>query len=311
MPLLAESVIAVVAASSRTKRVVFYELLVWGIHTSPYRYCSPLPIALHLRYTHPMRFCALVVCSFLLVGSLASADEVAMDRDEEAHLSFELGRRHYERGEFLEAGEAFERSHGYSGRSELLYNAYIAYRDANDDANAARTLRLYLEAVEETTEPRVVLEGRLDALEAGLAQGTPNEEEELQEVPAGPASDADSVHSEQESATPIGAVVLTLAGAAAVVSGVISGVITRGIQSDITAQCPDHTCVNVADHQADIDRGRRFARTTDALLFGGGALVLGGVLWWVLGGSDSDEESTRVTAVCADTGCQIGARGSF
>lgn len=226
----------------------------------------------------------------------ASADT---DREEEARMSFELGSRHYRRGEFRQAAEAFERSHAYSPHPALLYNAYLGYRDANDDANAARTLRGYLEGVEDTAERRVVLERRLAALEAELG---------------GDAEGGEPAPEEPSSGSPIGAIVLTSVGAAAVVAGVVTAIVTNGIHSDVAAECPNQTCANLAAQQADIDRGRRFGRTTDALLFGGGALLVGGVLWWVLGGSSGDEsasQQTNVQAMCVQSGCELGVRGSF
>lgn len=264
---------------------------------------------------------AALIASLVMMGSFlnaqaasaqdaqdASAQDASADtnRDEEARMSFELGSRHYRRGEFRQAAEAFERSHAYSPHPELLYNAYLGYRDANDDANAARTLRGYLEGVEHTAERRVVLERRLAALEAELGGD------------AEPATDVDSggesAPEEPSSGSPIGAIVLTSVGAAAVVAGVVTAIVTNGIHSDVAAECPNQTCANLAAQQADIDRGRRFGRTTDALLFGGGALLVGGVLWWVLGGSSGDEsasQQTNVQATCVQSGCELGVRGSF
>lgn len=242
--------------------------------------------------------------SLILTGSVAGAQDVGADseREEEARLSFELASRHYERGEFREAAEAFERSYAYSARPELLYNAYLSYRDVNDDSNAARTLRSYLEEVEETTESRVMLERRLAALEAELASTS---------EPAGLDAPPSA---EPSQGPPIGAIVLTAVGGAALITGVITASVTGGIHRDLTAECPNQTCSDLSAHQPDIDRGRRFARTTDALLFGGGALLAGGVLWWILGRSSDDDSAasrTNMRAMCAETGCELGVGGSF
>src|SRR5206468_2722341 len=55
--------------------------------------------------------------------------------------------------------------YGLSGRGQLLYNVYLAYRDAQDSPNAARALRGYLAAVPDA-EDREHLQARLTALEA-------------------------------------------------------------------------------------------------------------------------------------------------
>ena len=51
-----------------------------------------------------------------------------------------------------------------SKRPELLYNIYVAHRDANDAAAATAALRSYLELAEVEPSRRVNLEARLRAL---------------------------------------------------------------------------------------------------------------------------------------------------
>ncbi|MDQ3034059.1 MAG: hypothetical protein M3Y87_16710, partial [Myxococcota bacterium] len=100
--------------------------------------------------------------------SQATTSEQDMD-DERARGAFRLGRQHYEQGRFAQAATEFERAFGLSGRAQLLYNAYLAYRDARDDANAIRTLRGYLTGVQDISD-REHLEARLAAMERGLEE---------------------------------------------------------------------------------------------------------------------------------------------
>src|SRR5690606_29361700 len=79
--------------------------------------------------------------------------------DDRARGAFRLGRQYYAQGRFAEAAAEFERAYGLSGRGELLFNAYLAYRDARDDESAARTLRGYLAEVPDAPD-RPHLEAR-------------------------------------------------------------------------------------------------------------------------------------------------------
>src|SRR5690606_25712958 len=89
--------------------------------------------------------------------------------ENQAREAFERGRIHYDNGDFARAAAAFEEAYKLSGREGLLYNLYLAYRDANEQEKAAEALRNYLVKVE-VIENRAQLESRLKALEAGIAQ---------------------------------------------------------------------------------------------------------------------------------------------
>src|SRR5262245_26705132 len=80
--------------------------------------------------------------------------------DQQARGHFRLGRELYSQGRFADAAKEFEIAYGLSGRGSLLYNVYLAYRDAQDTVNAARALRGYLTAVADAPD-RPHLEARL------------------------------------------------------------------------------------------------------------------------------------------------------
>ncbi|HKU44545.1 MAG TPA: tetratricopeptide repeat protein, partial [Polyangiales bacterium] len=94
---------------------------------------------------------------------------VAAANEEAARAHFRLGRAHYDNGNFAQAAVEFEEAYRISQRAALLYNIYLAYRDANDTKNAAEALRKYL-ALEKNIENRGQLESRLAALDRSLVE---------------------------------------------------------------------------------------------------------------------------------------------
>jgi hypothetical protein len=125
----------------------------------------------------------------LVVAPRASAQEESMAQatttdtdmgDVQARGHFRLGREYYEQGRFADAAQEFEIAYGLSGRGQLLYNVYLAYRDAQDTPNAARALRGYLTAVPDAPD-HDHLQARLTALEATV---TADQEAEAARVAA-------------------------------------------------------------------------------------------------------------------------------
>lgn len=51
--------------------------------------------------------------------------------DEQARAHFRVGQSMYDAGRFAEAAHEFEEAFRLSQRSELLFNAYVAFRDAD------------------------------------------------------------------------------------------------------------------------------------------------------------------------------------
>jgi hypothetical protein len=98
--------------------------------------------------------------------------------DIQARGHFRLGRQYYEQGRFADAAQEFEIAYGLSGRGQLLYNVYLAYRDAQDLPNAARALRGYLTSVPDAPD-HDHLQARLTQLEQSV---TRDQEAEAQRV---------------------------------------------------------------------------------------------------------------------------------
>ena len=108
---------------------------------------------------HRIRIALITLARFGLCGSVRAQPQPAPESmsqstttdadmtDQQARGHFRLGRELYGQGRFREAAQEFEVAYGMSGRSQLLFNVYLAYRDAQDTQNAARALRGYLSAV--------------------------------------------------------------------------------------------------------------------------------------------------------------------
>jgi hypothetical protein len=98
---------------------------------------------------------ALVACPALAQqpeGGHSNADEqmqnggVTEERDlsdQQARVHFRAGRGLYDAGRFEQAAQEFEQAYQLSQRPELLFNAYVAFRDANDLGGAVRSLGAY------------------------------------------------------------------------------------------------------------------------------------------------------------------------
>jgi tetratricopeptide (TPR) repeat protein len=114
---------------------------------------------------------------------------MSAENEEQARAHFRLGRAHYDNGNFAQAGAEFEEAYRISQRAALLYNIYLAYRDANDTRKAADALRKYLQ-LEKNIENRGQLESRLAALDRALASETPPPAATPRAAPAKPAAAA-------------------------------------------------------------------------------------------------------------------------
>src|ERR1700712_5200677 len=82
--------------------------------------------------------------------------------DEEARERFELGRTFYDAGRFQQAAEEFGEAYKLSGRPQLLYNLYVANRDAANWQLAIEALRGYLDKVPDAPD-RINLRARLES----------------------------------------------------------------------------------------------------------------------------------------------------
>jgi hypothetical protein len=247
--------------------------------------------------------------------------------DESARAHFKVGTSLYETGRFAEAGAEWEKAYVLSKRSKLLYNVYVAYRDASDQPRAIDALRRYLATGDVTGTQRLNLEARLRAMEKSQAdaQATATASPTPSPVEAGPASTPEPA---PESAAPaptaassddggtnlVLPMVLVGVGGAMVVGGVVTGLITNGKVADIEDACPNDLCPASFDLDGARDSASTLATVTDVLLIGGGVVLGTGVVLWLLAGDDeSTEQPSAWTPAlgCSSSGCAATVHGRF
>jgi tetratricopeptide (TPR) repeat protein len=264
----------------------------------------------------------------VLVASLCATQAVAQGAGNEAAAreAFERGRVFYDSGEFTQAAESFEEAHRLSGRDALLYNVYLAHRDANQPAQAAEALRSYLQKVP-NIENRAQLEARLHALEQGLERERKEHEREAQAAPAAATTTAPiaapPIEGEPAASKPgrsprfIAGVALASVGGAMALGSLATGLMARSRQNELEREC-DTAKVCDDGLRSKADSGKRLAYTTDALLFGGLAIAAGGAVLLVLelrkGGEQKGQARgfvPQVDASCSGRGCGATATVQF
>jgi tetratricopeptide (TPR) repeat protein len=239
--------------------------------------------------------------------------------DERARGAFRLGRQYYEQGRFAEAAAEFERAYGLSGRGQLLFNAYLAYRDARDDENALRTLRGYLAEVPDAPE-RAHLEARLAALERGIVERREAEARQQAETEEARRQAEEARRQAEEAGRPryrevpgeTWPWIVMGGGAAMLVGGAVTGAVALSERSSLDDQCPLQLCPAGTDVEGRQSTIEALAITTDVLLIGGGVVAVTGlVLGIVLGPRTEAIEAPPVTAACTGEGCFVAVRGDF
>lgn len=262
-------------------------------------------------------------------GTTPAAAQASKDSEDEARAHFLLGRSFHDKGEFAKAAAEFELAYAASGRPALLYNLFVAYRDANDAKHAADALRRYLE-LEKNVENRPQLEAKLEAMDAALAAqviedaangqtGQPEPAAEPEPQPKEPepvaAADVEPMEPPHESSFPVGPVIVMSVGGAMMLGSIATGLMASGAQSDLEDECP--TRMNCSSDLEDTkSKGETMALVTDVLLFGGVAVAAGGAAWWLLGSGASSEsasarDATHAGVMCTTRACAASVRGTF
>lgn len=262
----------------------------------------------------PTAKCAapLVAVALGLLALSFPAAAVAQPRSDDAEAHFGRGTALHRQGRFSEAAEEFLVAWRLSHSTELLYNAYVAYRDAADTRRAADVLREYL-AVEPRAHNRQVLQASLAAMEAQLRAATPATPEPVAPAPVAVVAPAPAVvmRTPPPAARPRRSLVLPVAliagGGAAIVAGAVLGVTVLSTEHDLSAACIDRVCDPALRSEAD--SGRTRAAVTDVLLGVGLASAAVGVI--VLLTSHGESSGPVVGAACAPGGCAAQMRLRF
>jgi tetratricopeptide (TPR) repeat protein len=261
--------------------------------------------------------------------------------EDSARSHFRVGQLMYGEGRFDEAAAEFDRAYQLSGRSELLYNAFLAHRDAGHVAEAVDRLRQYLEQTPDSPN-RETLQLRLAAMEETLEQQrreanmSAEERAALEEERARAAAEADEQRTAAErlredrerenqrrNPTPL---IIMGSGAGILVAGVILGVITQTTNlADLRDNCPNHVCVSgfPVDETLDeaLDEARRRTIATDVMLSVGAATAVTGLVLLLIqrkryaadddDASAANERHTDVMGGCGPQGCNMNVQVTF
>ena len=249
--------------------------------------------------------------------------------DKTARAHFRTGALHYDSGRFEQAASEFVKAFELSRRKELLFNAYVAYRDGGNERKAAWALKQYL-AQPGKIDDRANLEARLQTLEARVA--SLDEQEAKRKELARQATEAEAARKaleekrkrdreqwEAEQAEARGAGpgpwVLLGTGGAALVGGIVTGIMANSAEADIEDNCPGNLCPTSYDLDGNKGRARSLAVTTDILLFGGAAIAASGAAWYLIHrmGQSKEQKPPPVTgsAGCSSSGCMATVNTRF
>lgn len=257
-----------------------------------------------------------------------AADPMAMGATEaemsdlQARERFRIGRGYYDQGRFPEAAAEFRAAYELSNRAQLLFNVYVAYREAGDLGQAVWALESFLERVPGAPD-RVNLEARLTALRQSLA-----DQRQAEQDTARARADAERARQEQErlrqreqqrqradeaSGPSVWSWVVMGTGGALLAAGGITGVLALGKTSDLEAMCEGDFCL--PGFESVRDEARTMITTTDVLLGLGIVTVGAGVAIALLTSGSADDSAAErgptASAGCGPTGCAVALGGTF
>ena len=255
--------------------------------------------------------------------------------EDTARSHFRVGQLMYGEGRFDEAAAEFDRAYQLSGRPQLLYNAFLAHRDAGHVPEAVDRLRQYLEQTPDAPD-RETLERRLAAMEETLEQQrreasmSAEERAALEAERARSAAEADEHRTDAEqlreereresqrrNPTPL---IVLGSGAGILVGGVILGVVAQTTSlADLRENCPNDVCVSGFPLHQVRSEARRRTIATDVLLSVGAATAVTGLVLFLIQrrryAADDDEASsgrhTDVAGGCGPQGCNMNVQVTF
>ncbi|MFK8004295.1 MAG: hypothetical protein AB8H86_32315 [Polyangiales bacterium] len=235
----------------------------------------------------------------------------------QAQSRFRIATAFYEEGRFLEAAREFEAAYELSRLASLKFNAYLAFRDAGRLADAVRCLSTYLEEAPDAAEHER-LSGRLAAMRRTLAENNAEndaarvERERLEREAALERERANAAVQATTRINPTGYVVGAL-GVAMVLAGGGVGLLANSRYDALTADCPSGFCnrsIDIDERQGSLLRAQR---ATDALLYGGAAVTVTGIILILVlpDVTAADDVALRPNAACGANGCELSLGGSF
>jgi tetratricopeptide (TPR) repeat protein len=246
--------------------------------------------------------------------------------EEQARIHTRLARAFYGSGRFEEAAREFERAYMHSRRPEVLYDIFLARRDAGQIGQAIEALERYLDLVPEAPQRDILtvrlsnmrrLEARrnrsreADEAQDGnepetAAEAPPSEVEPEASAPAVLRPRREDLEAEDESRSRLPAVVMTT-GASLIVAGAITGGLALRTERQLVRMCgQEGVCPPDTSFEAKAARGSRLATATDVLLGLGIASLGAGVALHFLLEDVTARAPTRPDGPTASLGCGPG-----
>ncbi len=278
----------------------------------------------------------------LVLSTLAAGPAMAQpEDDDEARVHFRLGRAYYDSGRFMEAAREFEQAYALSRRPQLLYNVFIAHRDAGQLGPAIEALEQYLAQVPEAQDrdnltARLASMRRLHEREVASREGsagpgrdgatdasggttetpppdettTPDETTEQRAEGAGGAGPSEDVFEPpSEGSGSLVPWIVVGAGGALAIGGAVTGLMALSAESDLEDTCPMDACD--PGFEDTRDRGKTLATVADVLFVAGALTAAGGLALLFLLDDGPAERDPAVSAACAGDGCAASVRLRF
>ncbi|MFT3924719.1 MAG: hypothetical protein QM778_19420 [Myxococcales bacterium] len=225
----------------------------------------------------------------------AEQEQAMASMDLEARQHFTIGKTLYDAGRFQQAAEEFDAAYQLSKRPQLLYNVYVANREAGNLEPAISALSGYLDQVPDAPD-RINLKARLESMQAQAARQAEQEErarkatEEAERAKATPRTQKVT----EKSAAPW---YMMGTGGALLAASLGTGIPALLKSKDLEKDCTGTKC---PESQGDrIDSTKRLAIATDVLIGVGAATVVTGlVLWWT--GALDEEREVPIAGVAVD-----------
>ncbi len=260
--------------------------------------------------------------------------------DERAQAQYQVGRALYDSGRYNEAAREWLGAYELSQRPSMLFNAYLAYRDAGNLRAAVNVLGRYLETNPEIDDAER-LQHRYEAMRTTLEEldeeeAREREEAEERERQLAAEREAERLRAEEQARLaeeqrqrayeaenrvhPAGWAVMGL-GAGMLVGAGAAGILALESQSVIEENCsagsaPEGSGLRCAsDFPAD-DRARerrRRAIASDVLFVAGGITTVTGLimLFTLRKNMSEDGGAPNVSFGCGPAGCSASVRGEF
>jgi tetratricopeptide (TPR) repeat protein len=262
----------------------------------------------HFRFVTALAF---LVALLMLAGSAAA--QGGPQNDDEARVHFRLGTAYYDSGRFAQAAQEYKQAYDLSKRPELLYNLFLAYRDAGDIALAADALRQYL-ADAPNIQERKKLEARLEALEKILADQPPAPATTEAQTNLQSEAAQSSIPEPAPTAPPPERKLTWLpwtllgVGGAMVVGGVVTGKLASDDEHELEQRCPNESKCSLSEAEVEHlqSSGSSKAKVGDALWISGAVTAGMGLafVFWRPWDRTGEAPTARVDLDCGRSACR-------